>query len=97
MIMHIFRLIVALLLIYLPGYLLTLIMFRRVRGSERFAVSVGVTLAILIALFMILDMFSGNISGQAISPLTLLVTLVSVSLVLLGVGWLLRESRVPGA
>ncbi len=69
------------LILFLPGYLLDLILFKKQEPLERCCMSIGLSFAIIVTLGFLLTLVSNILDVKAINSLTVFLSMILLSLV----------------
>jgi len=94
MILEIIRIVLGLVvIIFLPGYLLSLILFERLSLLERICLAVGLSISIVVLLGFFLTLVSNLTGTKAIGLLGVWVSLIAVCLFLAIILFILRTQH----
>ncbi len=84
MMLDILRIVLGLfLVIFLPGYLLSLILFSRLKAIERICLSVGLSFTIVVFLGFFLTIMGTTLNLKAINTLSVWISMLAISVILL--------------
>lgn len=80
------------LVMFLPGYLISLIIFRELEFTERIFIGFGLSISVVVALGFFLSFLGYALGIKAITPTSTTISLTMICLILLGI-YLLGPGR----